>query len=236
MHPLRIVRRSPARLSPVRLPVALLCAALAPSAALAQRAATVADAPWYGVLTGGVSTVSDPAVTLGGASGRFDVGSGTHFGGAIGRRFGDSLRGELEISYRGNALVGASVRGIDASQPDGDLAALFLMANLYYDFAPVPVGPARLRPYVGLGLGFAQEVDTDLAVRGADAEFSGSRLAWQLALGVNWDYGSRWIAGVGLRYTDAGRVDMSGSGVVSGQILDLRYRALTASVSLGYRF
>lgn len=227
----RIVSLSAARVAP-----ALLCASLVPSVALAQRPAPGDNSPWYVILNAGTSTVSDPAVTLGGATGRFDVGSGLQWGGAFGRRLGDSLRGELEISYRSNTLQGASVRGIDASQPDGDLAALFLMANLYYDFAPVPVGPARLRPYVGLGLGFAQEVDTDLAVRGAEAEFSGSRLAWQLALGVNWDYGSRWIAGVGLRYTDAGRVDMSGSGVVSGQTLDLRYRALTASVSLGYRF
>jgi opacity protein-like surface antigen len=55
-------------------------------------------------------------------------------------------------------------------------------------------------------------------------------------LGVNWDYGSRWIAGVGLRYTDAGRIDMTGSGAVAGQTLDLRYRAVTASASIGYRF
>lgn len=236
MHPPRIVRRSFSRPSSVRLPVALLCAALAPSAAFAQRAASAADTPWYGVVTGGISSVDDPAVSLGGASGRFETGSGTSFGGAVGRRFGESLRGELEIGYRSNAVKGASVRGIDASQSDGDLAALFFMANVYYDFAPIPAGPARFRPYVGLGLGFAQEVDTDLTVRGAAAQFSGSGAAWQLALGVNWDYGSRWIAGVGLRYTDAGRIDMTGSGAVAGQTLDLRYRAFTASASIGYRF
>jgi opacity protein-like surface antigen len=227
----RLVGLSAARLAP-----ALLCACLAPSVALAQRPAPAADSPWYVILNAGTSTVRDPSVTLGGATGRFDVGSGIQWGGAVGRRFGDSLRGELEISYRSNTLGGASVQGIDASQPDGDLAALFMMANVYYDFAPIPLGPARVRPYAGLGLGFAQEVDSDLLAQGAAAQFSGSRAAWQLALGVNWDYGSRWIAGVGLRYTDAGRVDMAGSGAVAGQTLDLRYRALTASVSVGYRF
>lgn len=223
-------------LSRACLPVALLCAALAPSAAFAQRAPSAAAAPWYGILTGGLSSVSDPAVTLGGASGRFEAGSGTTFGGAVGRRFSDSLRGELEISYRSNGIKGARLAGIDASQSDSDLAALFFMANVYYDFAPIPAGPARFRPYVGLGLGFAQEVDTDLTVRGAAAQFSGSGAAWQLSLGVNWDYGSRWFAGAGLRYTDAGRIDMSGSGAVAGQTLDLRYRAFTASASIGYRF
>ncbi len=231
MNPPRILRPTPARLA-----AALLCASLAPSVALAQRSAPGDGSPWYVILNAGTSSVSTPAVTLGGATGQFDVGSGIHWGGAVGRRFGDSLRGELEISYRSNTVGSASVRGIDAVQPDGDLAALFLMANLYYDFAPIPVGPARVRPYVGLGLGFAQEVDTDLLVQGAAAQFSGSRAAWQLALGVNWDYRSRWIVGAGLRYTDAGRVDMSGSGAVAGQTLDLRYRALTASVSIGYRF
>lgn len=227
----RIVRPCPAHLA-----AALLCASLAPSTATAQRALPGSDAPWYAVLNAGASAVRDPTVTLGSASGRFDVGSGIHWGGAIGRRFGDSLRGELEISYRSNALQGATVRGIDAAQPDGDLAALFLMANLYHDFAPIPVGPARVRPYLGLGVGLAQEVDTDLTVQGAEAQFSGSRVAWQLALGANWEYGSRWIAGVGLRYTDAGRVGMTGSGAVAGQALDLRYRAVTGSVSIGYRF
>lgn len=231
MHPPRILRLSPASLA-----AALLCAAIAPSAALAQRAPSAAEARWYGIVTGGISSVSDPAVTLGGASGRFETGSGTTFGGAIGRRFSDSLRGELEISYRSNGLKGARLAGIDAVQSDGDLAALLFMANVYYDFAPIPAGPARFRPYVGLGLGFAQEVDTDLTVRGSAAQFSGSGAAWQLSLGVNWDYGSRWIAGLGLRYTDAGRIDMSGSGAVAGQTLDLRYRAFTATASIGYRF
>ena len=227
----RLVRR----VAPRRA-LALLCASLAPTISLAQGAASTGATPWYAVLNAGASMVSDPSVTLGGTSGRFDVGSGTSFGGAVGRRFGDSLRGEFEISYRSNALKGASVRGIDATQPDGDLAALFMMANVYYDFAPIPAGRARFRPYLGLGLGFAQEVDTDLLAQGAAAQFSGSGVAWQLAAGVNWDYGSRWIAGVGLRYTDAGRIDMTGSGAVAGQTLDLRYRAVTASASIGYRF
>jgi opacity protein-like surface antigen len=220
----------------VRLAAGLLCASLAPSVALAQRAAPVAEPVWYAIVTGGASLASDPSVTIGGASGQFDVGSGGTYGGAFGRRFTDSLRGELEMSYRSNALKGASLRGIDASQPDGDLAALFLMANVYWDFAPIQAGPARFRPYVGLGAGIAQEVDVDLRAGGAQGEFSGSRAAWQVALGVNWDYGSRWIAGVGLRYTDAGRIDMTGSGAVAGQTLDLRYRAVTASASIGYRF
>jgi opacity protein-like surface antigen len=219
-----------------RLAAGLLCASLAPSVALAQRAAPVAEPVWYAIVTGGASLASDPSVTIGGASGQFDVGSGVTYGGAFGRRFTDSLRGELEMSYRSNALKGASLRGIDAAQPDGDLAALFLMANVYWDFAPIQAGPARFRPYVGLGAGIAQEVDVDLRAGGAQGEFSGSRAAWQVALGVNWDYGSRWIAGVGLRYTDAGRVDMSGAGAVAGQTLGLRYRAVTAAASIGYRF
>jgi len=219
-----------------RLSAVLLGACLVPSVALAQRSAPGNDSPWYAILNAGTSIVSSPSVNLGGATGSFDIGSGVQWGGAVGRRFGDSLRGELEISYRSNTLKGASVRGIDSAQPDGDLAALFLMVNAYYDFAPIAVGRARARPYVGLGLGLAQEVDTDLLARGAAAQFSGSRAAWQIGLGVNWDYRSNWFAGVGLRYTDAGRVDMAGSGAAAGQTLELRYRAVTASVSVGYRF
>jgi len=231
MNPPRFVHSAFARRA-----VALLCASLAPCVALAQGNATASESPWYVILNAGTSTMSDPLVTLGSVSGRLELGPGSSFGGAVGRRFGDSLRGELEISYRNNTVKGASVSGIDPSQTDSDLAALFMMANFYYDFAPIQAGPARLRPYVGVGLGFAQEADADLRAQGAAAQFSGSGAAWQVALGVNWNYGSRWIAGVGLRYTDAGRIDLSGAGAVAGQTLDLRYRSVTASASIGYRF
>jgi len=101
------------------------------------------------------------------------------------------------------------------------------------DFDGWSTGWATFKPYVGAGLGIAQEVDTDLNIGGLQREFSGNRAAWQLLAGVNWQYRSPWFAGVGLRYIDAGTVRLKSSGL--GQ-LDVDYKGIGLDVRLGYRF
>jgi opacity protein-like surface antigen len=106
--------------------------------------------------------------------------------------------------------------------------------NALYDFDGFRLGAARVRPYVGLGLGRAQEVDTDLRVGGVEREYSGSGNARQLMLGLRWDYGSPWVADVGVSMADAGTVRFKGTG--SSQSFDARYRATSAMARIGYRF
>jgi opacity protein-like surface antigen len=106
--------------------------------------------------------------------------------------------------------------------------------NAVYDFDAFPLGTARVRPYVGLGVGRAQEVDADLRVGGVEREYSGSGNARQLMAGVRWDYGSPWVADVGVTLADAGTVRFKATG--SSQSFDARYRATTVLARLGYRF
>jgi len=99
---------------------------------------------------------------------------GTAFSGAVGYRFADGLRVEGELNYRENDLDEFTVRepgslaallppelrqnpaALDSlrgtSPIDGDLSAVSLMANLYYD---VDLGPG-LKPYVGGGVGLSR--------------------------------------------------------------------------------
>lgn len=212
------------------------------STALPVWAAGPGDPPsrWY--LTGslGSSAISDPDATYApsvGAPGRgtLRLGGGFMTGGTVGWYARPGWRIEADYNYRTNRLRSTSAAGLDAVQADADIASVLIMANVLKDFDGWDLGGVRLQPYVGAGLGLAQEVDTDLDVGGAPREFSGSRSAWQLLAGVQWHYRSPWFAGVGLRYVDAGSVRMKGSPAGVGAIT-ADYRGLGVDLRLGYRF
>jgi opacity protein-like surface antigen len=216
------------------LAAALLIAAAAPLCA----AQSTTNPRWYVTGTFGSSLLGDPSATYappGGpaVSGKLKLGSGFMAGGSVGRYLRPDWRIEADYNYRTNKLGSTSVTGLDARQSDADLASVLIMANVLKDFDGWSTGSATFKPYVGAGLGIAQEVDTDLNIGGVQREFSGNRAAWQLLAGVNWQYRSPWFAGVGLRYIDAGTVRLKSSGL--GQ-LDVDYKGIGLDVRLGYRF
>jgi outer membrane protein W len=193
-------------------------------------AAHAEERPWYFTVDAGISSASDPTF----ASGRLTTRRGVAYGGAFGRHLGPNWRVEAAIAYRNNPVRRVGSPGFDADPNDADWASLFVTVNAIYDFDGFQLGTAKVRPYVGLGVGRAQEVDTDLRVGGAEREYSGSGSARQLMLGLRWDYGSPWVADVGVSVADAGTVSFKASG--SSQSFNARYRATTAMVRVGYRF
>lgn len=188
------------------------------------------ERPWYFTVDAGITSASDPTF----AAGRLSTRQGAAYGGAFGRHFGPNWRVETAIAYRNNAVKRVSSPGFDPEPKDADWASLFVTVNALYDFEGFQLGKAKVRPYVGLGVGRAQEVDTDLRVGGVEREYSGSGSARQLMFGLRWDYGSPWVADVGLTVADAGTVRFKSSG--SSQSFDARYRATTVLARLGYRF
>ena len=107
----------------------------------------------YVELTPGVSILADS--DLSGASGAIAAGSATAefdaafvIGGALGFRFFDSFRGEMNISYR-KADVDSITDIFGTLQGAGDVGLVALMANVYYDLElEFPV-----TPYLGAGIG-----------------------------------------------------------------------------------
>jgi hypothetical protein len=188
------------------------------------------DRPWYATVDAGVSQAGDPAF----AGGRLKTGVGQAFGGAVGRHLGSNWRVEAAVMYRSNKVKDVSSPGLDPKPSDGDLASLLLTLNAFYDFEAFKFGPANLRPYVGVGLGRAQEVDADLTAAGAAREFSGSGSARQLMAGVRWDYGSPWIADLGVSVVRTGDIRLAPSG--AGSASQLKYRTTSVVARLGYRF
>jgi opacity protein-like surface antigen len=216
---------------------ALLLAAAAPLC-VAQTSATTPR--WYVTGAFGSSLIGDANATYtppGGpsGSGKLKLGSGFMTGGSVGWYLRPDWRIEADYTYRTNKLRSTTVPGLDSAQSDADYASVLIMANVLKDFDGWTTSFATFKPYVGAGLGIAQEVDTDLNIGGVQREFSGNRAAWQLLAGVNWQYRSPWFAGVGLRYIDAGTLRLKSSPSGLGEI-KADYKGLGVDVRLGYRF
>ena len=194
---------------------------------------------WYATAIGGASLISDPRVTYvspGGAvtSGTFALDRGVMAGGSLGWYATPDWRVEGDYIYRSNKLRSSTVPGLDASPSDADYASVLIMANLVRQFDGWQTTFATFRPYVGAGVGIAQEIDTDSSIGGQQREFSGRRFAWQALAGIDWSYRSPWFAGVGLRYVDAGTVRLEGTN--GGGELKADYKGLGLELRLGYRF
>jgi hypothetical protein len=205
-------------------PLAALALAFGLSTAIAE------ERPWYLTVDTGLSSTGNPDF----ASGRLTTREGLAFGGAIGRRVGTNWRLEAAVMYRNNPVRSVSSPGFDARPGDADWASVFLTVNAFHDFGAFKVGTASVRPYLGLGLGRAQEVDTDLTAGGAPREYSGSASARQFMAGLRWDYGSPWVADFGVTVADAGTVRLKATG--DSASFDAKYRVTTAMARLGYRF
>lgn len=205
--------------------------ALLALAAAASTAVVHAEVrPWYFTVDAGINRASDPMF----AGGRLTTKQGVAYGGSFGRHLGPNWRLEGAVAYRSNTVRQVSSPGFDANPSDADWASLFLTVNALYDFTGFKLGSANVRPYVGFGLGRAQEVDTDLRTGGGQREFSGSGSARQFMAGLRWDYGSPWVAELGLTAASAGTVRLKSVG--GSQAFDVKYRATSVVARLGYRF
>jgi outer membrane protein W len=206
--------------------------------ALAQ--SSTDNSRWYVTLNAGSSAINDVSVNLQrptqpSTAGKLNLGSGGLYGGSVGYWINPSVRVEGELAYRSNTVKSTSVAGVDSQQTGADLASLAFMVNGLYDFEGWQTSFARFRPFVGAGVGVAQEIDTDLKVGSVSREFSGDRFAYQLVGGVNWYYRSGWFAGARAKWFNAGSVNLVASPANLGT-LKTDYRGLSAELTVGYRF
>lgn len=122
----------------------------------------------------------------------FDVG--WMGGGAVGYRFHDSWSADLEMTYRTNNLDRVTAAGTTVD--DGDFSSLSVLTNLRYHL-PV-AGP--LRPYVGVGAGWIEEIDIDLETLSSETGYSASGVGAQLLLGAEYALSDRLSLDVEGRY------------------------------------
>jgi OOP family OmpA-OmpF porin len=117
--------------------------ALIPAAAIAEM-----DGNWYAGLGAGAAFEHDASFTRGVARNSVDFDWGWGAEGALGYRYDNGFRTELEIAYRGNNDVD-SISG--TTTPNGDSSSWAAMANVLYDIDMFD--NTRFMPYIGVGAG-----------------------------------------------------------------------------------
>lgn len=150
----------------------------------------------YGEIRGGVVLLSDSDIDQAGfptSEISFDTGGVVE--GALGYASGTGLRGEVALGYRTNDTDQLSDPVFGVFPIDGDVTALSLMANGYYDFN---AGMPALHPFVGAGIGVAM-IDIEASTFGVTlVNDDDTVFAYQAIAGVAYDF-TPTVAGT-LRY------------------------------------
>ena len=166
----------------------------------------------------------------------FDVGAALSFAVGFARRGGDRGRGwraELELSrWENHADVIDLGKFRGEFRLTGPVEILGASANLIYDFAP----RATLRPYAGLGVGFAEiDYDVTLHERGLETQYvddADSGFTAQVLVGVGVGLNERLEANLNYRYwwapwvklQDPQQVTLKTEHSAHALMLGLRYR------------
>ena len=213
--------------------------ALATTSALAFSQAHAED--FYGHVFGGVT--NNPSTTfsgnIGGAPQTVDTSfrQGTNFGLAIGRSFGEGLRGEIELSRSNNGAdtVDFSGNGVgNEANVSGGVNTTSLFANAFFDFDT----GSGFKPYVGAGLGISavdQNVVYGPNVRIVDTD---NTFAAQIIIGSAYKLGNGVDLTLDGRYSRAFNVEgrrLNGAGALTGNVeSEIDNFSINAGIRFGF--
>jgi opacity protein-like surface antigen len=163
-------------------------------------------------------------------SGEASLNAGQIVGMAGGYRFNRNFSAELEYAYRSNDIDTIDDSAGTRIGNGGDLASVAIMANgnYYFDFAE------SWSPYIGLGIGFLQEIDSDVQLVGLSSQkdLEDQVFAWQAMVGAEVPLDESWrLFGEG-RFMSAPGADLSNRD--GGYKVD--YKNLSLMVGVGYQF
>lgn len=185
-------------------------------------AAQAAGGPNYFSAWGGYNALEDSDIGSPGIEVESDFDGGFGVGVAYGRWFDTPRhwRGEVELGYRGNDVD--DVSGVGS---DGEFNALTGMVNGYYDFLP----DARLSPYVGVGVGYADvEADGVGLAGGGELDDDDGVFAYQAMVGANYQLNPGVDLFGEVRYLDTDDLEFNGG--------ESEYESFTGLAGVRYRF
>ncbi len=187
----------------------------------------------YVKLLGGVNFTLDSDFQ-GSGSGNFPSGSAEFEAGLLtglgaGYRFSRGFAAELEYMYRSNDISSIRQGGATLASK-GDLASVAIMANVFY----FPEIGQAWRPYFGAGIGFLQEIDSDVSFSDGSMveDLEDETFAWQAMLGVEVPLSPEWFLLVEGRYLSAPSPSLSNS---NGGY-DIDYDNASVLLGVGYQF
>jgi outer membrane protein W len=192
---------------------------------------------WFVKLYGGTSTLSDQStkqidVASAGATGKIKNDSGFMAGGSVGYNYTNNLSVEVAWDYRSND---SKTNFSDGSRfNDGDFASNIFFLNSRYTFNSL--SQTKLRPYVGIGLGYVEEIDVDLKSGGVERSYSkDSEFAYQFMAGAIYPVTERIDLDAGLRYVRVDNIKLKRESG-SGELRNVDYDPLSFAVGLSYKF
>ena len=194
-----------------------------------------ADSNWYAQATFGPNLLGDQSITYTdpviatSASSSFDTGFIA--GGAVGYRYDNQWRSEVEIQYRTSPLDNVDIPGV-GSFSEGDYSSLMLGLNASYDFETA--GIEQLSWFAGAGIAWIQEVDIDFESTAGEQSYSADDLGFQLMLGARYDLTDNWYLVSDLRYLSVSSIDMAGEGVSGTVTAD--YDPVAINFGFGFSF
>lgn len=188
----------------------------------------------YIKIYGGTNFLSDKSydqanVAAVGATGTSSFDAGMIAGAAVGYFFTDNTAAEITWDYRRNESDNNTFSD-GANFSSGDYASNIFFLNGFYHFDRII--ESKLRPYLGAGLGYVEEIDLDLE---AGSYSSGSELATQLIAGTSYFLSNSWDLNADVRYVRASSMNLdqeNGAGTIKG----INYNHITLSVGAVYKF
>jgi opacity protein-like surface antigen len=168
----------------------------------------------------------------------YDLDDGGVAGLGAGYGFGNGLRLEGELRYRGFDAGGISNTAFGApSYADGSVKSTTLMTNLAYDFI---LKSSKLRPYVKGGIGAAwNQADADVFGPGRSAGWglyssaTDTQFAWSLGAGLAYPIDESLSVTAQYQYMDLGSTETGGD--INGQ--QMRFDDLgSQEITLGLRY
>jgi opacity protein-like surface antigen len=123
-------------------------------------------------------------------------------GAAVGLRWNDFLRSEIEVAYGSNSANHLESAAYGVPYPNtpatGTIGAAYLLGNIWADWK----NNSPLTPYAGGGVGvaFVKNSGVDFSGIYGFADSNQTRLAWQLGAGIKYDISDSMALDIGYRY------------------------------------
>lgn len=195
---------------------------------------------FYAKLYGGATVMSDKKFdqtgvsgVAAGARGTTSLDAGWGFGGAVGYNLNNNISTELAWDYMTN---GATTTFTDGTKldGDGDFSSSILFVNGIYKFDPIT--RHNIRPYLGAGVGYVDEIDLDTKKNGVETSYStDGEFAWQAIAGVEYPINTKWSLNADARYVNAVGLELKNE-AGTGTLKNVDYNPTSLMFGVTYNF
>jgi len=185
---------------------------------------------------GGFHGMADGDIKQDGTTGEASYGAGQIVGLGVGKKLTPNWAVEAEFFFRSNDLDSVNAGSLSGST-DGDFYSSNLMFNGIYTFTLADGSGlwGKFTPFVGVGLGFLEEVDIDARIAGVDQDYGDTWVfAAQAFAGVSYAVSEHWSVYVETRYHYAGEVELTSS--AGNPPVKADYNGLSGFVGVRYNF